>query len=1451
MAYAGGVLPSGGQFVAGSGTISESGAAAVIAQSSSRGIINWQGFSIGSANSVQFNNGNGATLNRVTGGNMSQIDGHLTATGTIYLINPSGIVFGPDGKVAAGSGFIASTRDEPDATFMAGGTQSFAGYSNGTVVNDGKISAQNGDVVLIGHAVSNNGTITAPNGTAGLLAGNQILLKPMTGPAGMFVAPQTGGSGNAANSGTVKAAAIALESAGGDVYSLAGNNAGMIQATGTATIAGHVWMTAPNGTTSIAGTVAAQNVDGSGGTIIATGDKVALADTAALDANGLAGGKILLGGDRAGGNITSEKLVPESVVDSQSTTIAAGATISADGSAGRGGDVVAWSNGTTTLNGTIEAAGQTSGGYVETSGLHVVIGTGGGVSTKGVAEDGTWLIDPQNYTIAASGGDITGAQLSALLASNNIIINSAQGAVAASGDINVDDAIAWSTAQTLTLDAYRNVNFNPGGVVTSSGGGTMNIHADDSATGIGTILMNGGSISASGGGVNFFYNPLSYTNPSRFADVSVSGTTSFAAYMLVNKVLDFQSIGTNLAGNYALNDDIDLSSVALTPIGSATTPFTGIFNGQAFTLSNAKIADSSDMAVGIFGKNNGTITNLNLTGVNVTGTGGNSTTGVASRVGGLAGINAGVISDTAIEGDVTANNSLQDYSGPATGLLAGQNTGLIAFSSSAGTVQGVGNVGGLVGWNDGAAALIETSSSTASVQSAARAIGENATTYGGLVGWNEGGATIDNSYSAGTVNLTTGNPVLQVDIQTGGLVGSNASDISTYASGIIESSYSIDPVIVAGSHSEVGGLVGRLGSASTTMGTVSNSYWDTTTSGQANGYAGTGLTDSQARNAANYQGFNFATIWAAGSSSYPYPTLVKPAAIVSYYPVIAGGLSAQNKVYDGTDAATLTGTPVLTGVYPADPNVSVTGSFTGSFASPDAGNNIAVSYSSGFTLSGGQAGDYVIAGFTPLSANITPAPLAAAIINDPTKTYDGTASATLDLGNFQLTGFVSGQGATVTATSGSYNSADVTVANTVTSSIAASQVAADAGTLLANYILPASASGAGTINPAPLAAAIINDPTKTYDGTASATLDLGNFQLTGFVAGQGAAVTATSGSYNSADVTVANTVTSSIAASQVAADAGTLLANYILPASASGAGTINPAPLAAAIINDPTKTYDGTASATLGLGNFQLTGFVAGQGAAVTATSGSYNSADVTVANTVTSSIAASQVAADAGTLLANYLLPASASGPGTITPAPLNVLITGDPTKIEDGNNLITLTPADYTILGFVGGQGASITQTSGFYATANAGVQPVSAALASVDYAANNGTDLSNYSLPANAAGSGTITSANAALNNAAFLAVATRTSLVNSDNRPITADSFSVLPAIVTADYAPPLHDNTWWFVFSPTRQLAVQGTAGTTPAVGTPADEVSYNLLTNKGSLMVVPGPASSGFQGAAP
>ncbi|MBV9113837.1 MAG: filamentous hemagglutinin N-terminal domain-containing protein, partial [Hyphomicrobiales bacterium] len=116
------MLPQGGHFVAGAGTIGTQGLTETITQSSQRGIIDFNSFSIGKSGTVKINNGTGATLNRVTGGNLSQILGTLSATGSVYLVNPQGVVVGKSGVITTGGTFLASSLDISNQNFMAGQT---------------------------------------------------------------------------------------------------------------------------------------------------------------------------------------------------------------------------------------------------------------------------------------------------------------------------------------------------------------------------------------------------------------------------------------------------------------------------------------------------------------------------------------------------------------------------------------------------------------------------------------------------------------------------------------------------------------------------------------------------------------------------------------------------------------------------------------------------------------------------------------------------------------------------------------------------------------------------------------------------------------------------------------------------------------------------------------------------------------------------------------------------------------------------------------------------------------------------------------------------------------------------------------------------------------------------------------------------------------------------------
>ncbi len=101
-------------------------------------------------------------------------------------------------------------------------------------------------------------------------------------------------------------------------------------------------------------------------------------------------------------------------------------------------------------------------------------------------------------------------------------------------------------------------------------------------------------------------------------------------------------------------------------------------------------------------------------------------------------------------------------------------------------------------------------------------------------------------------------------------------------------------------------------------------------------------------------------------------TLTQPTTKASITPatLTVTGLVAGDKVYDSTTAATLTGTPVLSGVLGTD-DVRVAGTATGAFADPSAGTGKTVNVT-GLSLTGTDAANYTLAQPTT-TGNITKA----------------------------------------------------------------------------------------------------------------------------------------------------------------------------------------------------------------------------------------------------------------------------------------------------------------------------------------------------------------------------------------------------------------------------------------------------------------------------------------------
>lgn len=267
--WASGTLPTGGTVVAGNGTIAQSGSAMTITQASGNMAIDWQSFSIGQGNSVNFvqPSASAVALNRVLGSDVSVIQGALTANGQVFLINPNGVLFSPSAQVNVGS-LVASTLNMATADFMSGNYR-FAGSSGNAIINQGNISAApGGTIALIAAKIINHGSLTADGGNVLLGAGSRVTLD-MGGPVKLQIENDVletliaNGGAIRANGGTVLLTSQAADNLASSVI----NNTGLVEAQALATgEKGEIILFAHGGHTHVEGTL-----DATGGFVETSG----------------------------------------------------------------------------------------------------------------------------------------------------------------------------------------------------------------------------------------------------------------------------------------------------------------------------------------------------------------------------------------------------------------------------------------------------------------------------------------------------------------------------------------------------------------------------------------------------------------------------------------------------------------------------------------------------------------------------------------------------------------------------------------------------------------------------------------------------------------------------------------------------------------------------------------------------------------------------------------------------------------------------------------------------------------------------------------------------------------------------------------------------------------------------------------------------------------------------
>ncbi|WP_317202167.1 YDG domain-containing protein [Janthinobacterium sp.] len=578
-------------------------------------------------------------------------------------------------------------------------------------------------------------------------------------------------------------------------------------------------------------------------------------------------------------------------------------------------------SGTVNLAGRLDAGAPTGGdgGFVETSAAHVKIDPAARVGTAAVAGRGlagTWLVDPTDFTIAASGGDMTGATLSSNLAGGNVSILSSTGGSGTAGNVNVNDTVSWA-ANTLTLNAQNNININ----TAMKGSGTASL----------ALVYGQAAVAAGNASVVNVAAAVDLPSGAHFS-TKLGSNGGVVAYTVINSLgaagstsgTDLQGMAGGLTGNYALGSNIDARATSgwnggagFAPVGNTTSAFSGKFDGLGHVISGLNI-NRPDIEVGLFGVVGvgGAVRNVGLDAVSITGSAaayGSPGYGVYHGIGALVGENAGSVLNSHSGGTVTVSGGAYGRNGGLVGL----NTGLIDNSYSSGSVTGSGyaTVGGLVGFNSG---TLSNSHSSAAISTTASGGGLAVYNYGGTISNSYAtGAVVGGSYSGGllaamnfggtvsnshaTGNVSGGNSigglagaiyntvsvvnsyatgtVTGTGTYIGGLVGMNnaASIANSYATGAVHGNnragglvgYNIGPVsnsyavgLVTGG-TEFGALLGD-----NYNGTITGSYFNSTVNGatpaigfaQAGHFTGTtGLTSVQMKTAANFATFVFTT----------------------------------------------------------------------------------------------------------------------------------------------------------------------------------------------------------------------------------------------------------------------------------------------------------------------------------------------------------------------------------------------------------------------------------------------------------------------------------------------------------------------------------------------------------------------------------------------------------------
>ena len=846
--------PQGATVASGSITVTRQGATTVVTQGTDKGIIDWRSFSIGAQEAVRFDQPgrSSVTLNRVTGSELSRIDGHLSATGQVWLSNPNGVLIGPGGQVNVG-GLLATTGRIDAAEFLRSGRAAIDQIGkDAAIVNSGAINiTEGGYAALAAASIRNEGVIAARAGSVALGAGKAVTLDftgdklitfQVTKPLDQAVPGDSmisAGGVIAAEGGTVLMSARAAKGVMDNVINLKGH-----VVANSVTVDGGTVSFGDGGIVQVSGKIDASDPAGKGGAVAVLGEKVGLMDRASIDASGATGGgTVLVGGDWQGKG---------TVQNAQIAYAAPTATINVDATmAGDGGKAVVWADDTARFNGTISARGGVlagDGGQVETSGKRSLsVGPTSVVTTANRAPStkaGSWLLDPNDIVVKANSGvdanavntagnysasadaasTIDVGNLSSALSVTNVTIMTTNSYTTGSGDITFSSGSTLSYtggSSTLVLRADRDIVFQSGSAILSTTN-PLNVTLVARSAGGATFGAIGidGNISTKGGDIHLG-GPLVSS-----AFGGGGGTLNTGVSINAGRVLDAQGGNITIRGRGAADHAGVVIQGAVKTSGSGTISITGetpsASTNAAYGVqiaSTGSVETSGTGAITITGSSQNSAAGSH--GVYVQGaiTNTGSSTGLITLTGtrgGGSGSHNIVISGgsvTSALGDITLDGNATTSFGAIGGYGVRVNAGTVSTAGGSIIISGTGDqgasgsshIGVLI---DGSSPLISVTTGTGSIT---------------LTGKRGGGSGSQNIFISG------GSAIQLATLSTAS--GSITVDGSASTAGATTTLTSMDGVFIENALIKSGGGISINGNADTVAKNASNgvSIFESTT----------------------------------------------------------------------------------------------------------------------------------------------------------------------------------------------------------------------------------------------------------------------------------------------------------------------------------------------------------------------------------------------------------------------------------------------------------------------------------------------------------------------------------------------------------------------------------------------------------------------------------------------